>query len=252
MNTPEPHRVLLVEKDLLGAPIRLAILQQSGYSVAWVASLEDASKLIASPDQPDLLVIVEPEFNEQFRHFCEDARQKFQIGTMVLGRFPSVSRYERQLCDGYEQGLMGPTVWLETLAKVAQHHQVCKRNSVRSILNVDDNEFQRYATSRMLRYDGYQVMEAGSGEKTLELALKNPDLIVLDVNLPDIHGFEVCRRLRANPITSHIPIMHLSATSTTSDSRNRGLANGADEYLCQPIARETLLGTIENLIERSA
>ncbi len=252
MNNPEPHRVLLVEKDLIGAPIRLAILQQSGYSVAWVASLEEALSVLASDVCTDILLVVEPQFNEQFRRLGEEARQKYRTAVMVLGRSTSVSRYERQLCDAYEQGLMGPTVWLETLSKVAEHHQVCKRNSARSILNVDDNEFQRYATSRMLRYDGYQVMEAGSGEKTLELALKNPDLIVLDVNLPDIHGFEVCRRLRANPITSHIPIMHLSATSTTPDSRNRGLANGADEYLCQPIARETLLGTIENLLGRSA
>lgn len=252
MNAPEANHVLLVEKDLIGAPIRLAILQQSGYSIGWVASLDDAMHALSSGISADILVIVEPEFNEQFRRFSEEVRQKYHVAIMVLGRPDSISRYQRQLCDGYEQALRGPSVWLETLIKVASHRDICKRNSTRNILNVDDNEFQRYATSRMLRYDGYRVMEAGSGEKTLELALEKPDLIVLDVNLPDIHGFEVCRRLRANPLTSHIPIMHLSATSTTMDSRNRGLANGADEYLCQPIARETLLGTIDTLLGRSA
>lgn len=252
MNPAESHRVLLVEKDMTGAPIRLAILQQSGYSIGWVTTPEQASALLASEVPVDILVIVEPEFNDDFRRFCEEVRRKYRVGIMVLGRSTSISRYERQFCDAYEQALMGPTVWLQTLTRLAQHRDICKRNSCLNILNVDDNEFQRYATSRMLRYDGYQVMEAGSGERTLELALKKPNLILLDVNLPDIHGFEVCRRLRANPVTSHIPIMHLTATYVTPDFRARGLANGADEYLFQPIAREALLGSIENLLGRSA
>jgi CheY-like chemotaxis protein len=251
MNRAEPYRVLLVERDLIGAPIRLAILQRSGYSTDWLPSINQVPKVLASKAAPEILLILEPEFDEQFRRFCQEVR-KNQVAIFILGRSASLSRYQRQCCDAYEQALRGPSVWLETLARLAQHHDVCRRNATRNILNVDDNEFQRYATSRMLRHDGYQVMEAGSGEKTLELALKKPDLILLDVNLPDIHGFEVCRRLRANPVTSHIPIMHLSATYTSQDFRSRGLANGANEYLCQPVAREALLGSIENLLGETA
>src|SRR5689334_10166944 len=184
MNPAEPYRVLLVERDLQGAPIRLAILRQSGYSTGWVTSTEQAEKLLATGTAVDILIIAEPEITEPLRRFCEGAKTRYQASIMILGRSTSLSRYDRRFCDGYEQALLGPPVWLKTLAQVAQRREICKRNSARNILNVDDNEFQRYATSRMLRYDGYHVTEAGSGEKTLQLALTKPDLIVLDVNLP--------------------------------------------------------------------
>ena len=79
------------------------------------------------------------------------------------------------------------------------------------VLNVDDYEAGRYATSRVLRQAGFDVLEAASGEEALsETRDHHPDLVLLDVNLPDVDGFEVCRRLKEAASTSGIPVLYLS------------------------------------------
>src|SRR5690348_2956696 len=79
------------------------------------------------------------------------------------------------------------------------------------ILNVDDNESCRYAVTRTLQRNNFRVTEASSGREALRLARsEQPDLVLLDVHLPDMHGFEVCRQLKAEPATSRIPVMHIT------------------------------------------
>ena len=84
------------------------------------------------------------------------------------------------------------------------------------ILAVDDNPAALYATARVLRSAGYEVLEATTGNAALRAAAQ-ADLVVLDINLPDMDGFEVCRRLRARPETAQLPVLHLSATFTQAD-----------------------------------
>lgn len=116
-----------------------------------------------------------------------------------------------------------------------------------TILAVDDNDALRYSLTRTLQAGGYNVIEASNGRDTLRLADQNPDLITLDVHLPDIDGFEVCRRLKANPRTAHIPVLHISATLIDAENRVRGL-EVADGYLAEPISREELLATVASLL----
>jgi signal transduction histidine kinase len=116
------------------------------------------------------------------------------------------------------------------------------------ILAVDDNEALRYSLVRTLREAGYQVIEAKTGREALALAAENPDLITLDVHLPDIMGFEVCKQLKSNPLTSHIPILHLSSTYVDADARVQGLSSGADAYLAEPIDRAELVATVGALL----
>ena len=96
------------------------------------------------------------------------------------------------------------------------------------ILNVDDNEAGRYATSRALTQAGFRVVEAATGEHAVELAraARAFSLIVLDINLPDMSGFEVCARLRADPRTAAMPVVHLTATYATSDKLGGGARPG--------------------------
>jgi len=117
-----------------------------------------------------------------------------------------------------------------------------------TILNVDDDEASRYAVSRILKQAGFEVLEAASGEEALRLVDRNPDLIILDVNLPDIDGFEVCRRIKSNPATDFIPILHLSATYQDSESRVKGLEGGADSYLTHPVEPLVLIASIRALL----
>jgi signal transduction histidine kinase len=116
-----------------------------------------------------------------------------------------------------------------------------------TILAVDDNDALRYSLSRTLQAGGYRVIEARNGEEALRLAEQAPDLITLDVRLPDMDGFEVCRKLKSGSNTSHIPVLHISATFTDKEYRIRGL-EAADGYLAEPISREELLATVAALL----
>ncbi len=116
------------------------------------------------------------------------------------------------------------------------------------ILNVDDNDAGRYSISRILNREGFRVIEARTGEEALRLVEQSPDLVLLDVNLPDINGLELCQRMRSDARTRDIPIMHVSATAVSDHDRAAGLKSGADAYLTQPIEPDLLVATIRMLL----
>ncbi len=117
-----------------------------------------------------------------------------------------------------------------------------------TILHVDDTDAQRYAISRVLRHAGFKVLEASTGQQGLELVEKLPDLVILDVNLPDISGFAVCKQIKSNEATSRVPVLHLSATMVSTEARVAGLEGGADAYLVQPVEPEELVATVRALL----
>lgn len=117
-----------------------------------------------------------------------------------------------------------------------------------TVLAVDDNDAMRYSVARCLKAAGYEVTEARTGTEALVLAGQGPALITLDVNLPDMNGFEVCRQIKHNPETSHIPVLHISASWVEPEHKIRGLDGGADGYLMEPINPEELLATVRTLI----
>jgi PAS domain S-box-containing protein len=117
------------------------------------------------------------------------------------------------------------------------------------VLNVDDREDARYLRTRALREAGFEVREAGSGQEALRLAeSERPDLVVLDVRLPDIDGREVCRRLKAAPETRAIPVLQVSAVLIDGQSRAEGLESGADAYLAEPVDPVELVATARALL----
>jgi PAS domain S-box-containing protein len=120
--------------------------------------------------------------------------------------------------------------------------------SMSTIVIIDDDESSRYTLSRYLHHAGFDVLEGKTGHEALDLSLRKPDLIILDINLPDLVGYEVCRQIKANPLTAGIPILHTSATYTDSSSKTRGLDGGADGYLTSPIDREEFVATVKALL----
>ncbi|HYD16444.1 MAG TPA: response regulator [Candidatus Nanoarchaeia archaeon] len=112
------------------------------------------------------------------------------------------------------------------------------------VLVVDDVEAQRYAVSRSLKAGGLEVLEAASGAEALEKVKTNPDVVVLDVKLPDISGFEVCRRIKDDARTAHIPVIFVSAIHQNGSSRAEGEVVGATAYLFHPVDPDTLLTCI--------
>lgn len=120
---------------------------------------------------------------------------------------------------------------------------------VATILVVDDTEANRYAIVRHLSAQGYGVLEAANGTDGLRLAMEaRPDLVILDVRMPDFSGFELARRLRRDERTAAVPILHISASFIDADSRAQGLENGADGYLTHPVEPAILLATVRSLL----
>jgi sigma-B regulation protein RsbU (phosphoserine phosphatase) len=117
-----------------------------------------------------------------------------------------------------------------------------------TVLVVDDSPENRYAARRYLTRAGFEVWEAETGAEGLRRALDNPDLILLDVHLPDIDGFEVCRRLKQDPATARIPILQRSQSHIDDAARVYGLESGADAYLAEPVAPSVLVATARALL----
>jgi CheY-like chemotaxis protein len=122
----------------------------------------------------------------------------------------------------------------------------------RQILIVDDYPGALYMRSRILSDAGYEVLEATRGEQALSIALaQRPSLVLLDVNLPDISGTEVCARLKRDPITAGIPVIQITAAEISPHAQQEGMASGADAYLVEPVDQVTLLRSVVNLLERA-
>jgi two-component system response regulator MprA len=119
-----------------------------------------------------------------------------------------------------------------------------------SILVIDDDEKITSMLRRGLAFEGYGVRTARNGAEGLDaVRLEEPDLIVLDIMMPGVDGWEVCRRLRE--AGSRVPVLMLTAKDEVGD-RVRGLDAGADDYLVKPFALEELLARVRALLRRSA
>jgi PAS domain S-box-containing protein len=116
------------------------------------------------------------------------------------------------------------------------------------ILVVDGDEAKRHAISRILEGIGFQTFEAQDGRSAIEQSRTEPDLVILDVQLPDMDGFEVCRTLKGDPLTAHIPVLHISDTSVASNDRVLGLDSGADAYLSDATNPGELTATVRALL----
>ena len=116
-----------------------------------------------------------------------------------------------------------------------------------SVLVVDDNPATRYATARQLRAAGFNTVEAAAGAEALEL-VEFVSAVVLDVHLPDLLGFEVCRLLRSKPATADLPVVYVSALYISEADQRHGMQSGGNAYMVSPVDPEALLATLDQLI----
>jgi serine phosphatase RsbU (regulator of sigma subunit)/FixJ family two-component response regulator len=111
------------------------------------------------------------------------------------------------------------------------------------LLLVDDDEAKRYVLATWLRRAGHTVVEAATGREALN-KVGTAELVLLDVNLPDINGLEVCKQIKGDPRTAAIPVIQVSATAVGVSDRAQGLTQGADAYLTEPTEPEELLAVV--------
>ena len=117
------------------------------------------------------------------------------------------------------------------------------------ILLVEDNEMNRDMLSRRLARKGYEVVVGEDGQKGVELASReNPDIILMDMSLPVIDGWEATRQIKAGAATAAIPVIALTAHAMASD-REKALAAGCDDYDTKPVELDRLLGKIAALLD---
>jgi CheY-like chemotaxis protein len=119
----------------------------------------------------------------------------------------------------------------------------------RRILVADDEIYILHILEFSLNLEGYEVISATSGEEALAKAAKErPDLVVLDVLMPQMDGHEVCRRLKTDERTRDIPVIFLSARDSQTD-QDLGLRLGAEAYITKPFSPQRLIDTIQNLLD---
>ncbi|RZL05973.1 MAG: response regulator, partial [Rubrivivax sp.] len=116
------------------------------------------------------------------------------------------------------------------------------------VLVVDDNPATRYATARVMRAAGFSTQEVATGQEALDQARGSMAAVILDVHLPDIDGFEVCRLLRQASDTARLPVVHLSGAYVQNDDKVRGLDLGADAYMIHPAEPALLVATVRTLV----
>jgi twitching motility two-component system response regulator PilH len=119
---------------------------------------------------------------------------------------------------------------------------------MKTVLVADDSTAQREMMKEILQSSGMSVNTATDGEEAVEVALDTiPDIVVLDVVMPKMNGYEVCRKLKSDPKTQNVPVILCSSKSEDFD-RHWGMRQGADAYVCKPFDPVELLGTIEKLL----
>jgi len=117
-----------------------------------------------------------------------------------------------------------------------------------TILNVDDNPASRYTRGQVLRQAGHTVLEATTGEEALAMVNEShPDLVLLAVNLPDISGLDVCRKIKASPESAATPVLHISASAVQEQDLITGL-QAADAYLVEPVQPDVLAAFVRALL----
>lgn len=122
-----------------------------------------------------------------------------------------------------------------------------------TVLLVDDNRTHQYSLGRHLEESGFNVLQAHTGAEALEMAAsQHPDAVLLDINLPDTTGFQVCEKLKNDPQTESVPIVFHSATHDTQSARAQAMELGAVSFLSYPISVEHLISVLQGALVRGS
>jgi len=121
------------------------------------------------------------------------------------------------------------------------------------VLVVDDEPEILKMVAKIMEARGHRVTLARDGQEALDAVVRDrPDVMILDLNLPKMDGFEVCKQLKTDPGTKAIPIVMLTAAYVSVEDATRGVGVGADEYVVKPFLREVLVHNVERLLEAAS
>jgi len=151
--------------------------------------------------------------------------------------------------DAFCAKIDGPANLLDVLKRLVETADLRGGAARYSVLHVEENDARRYAVARSLRRAGFKVLEAATGADALTAVKACPDLVLLDHHLPDMDGSEVSRRIKADPVTARIPVLHLAAAPDSSAAPGSATNDG---YLVQSLPADELVAAIQALINRKS
>ena len=120
------------------------------------------------------------------------------------------------------------------------------------LLTIDDDHIMSSILMRIFTAEKYEVKQANTAEDGYKACLKElPDIIILDVNLPDGTGLDLCRRIKETPRVKHIPVILLTGDATSIDNKVQGMENGAEDYVLKPFITDELVARVSGILKRS-
>lgn len=226
------NTILCIDDEPEGLLLRKIMLEAEGYQVLTAQSGKQGLSLL-SDSHIDAVVLDYRMPGMDGAEVARVMRERWPcVPIVMLSGYPEdVPEESLRLVNAFLIKGLSPEQLFIVLEGTLKGHEFGRI----TILNVDDTDEHRYAVTRLLRRAGFNVIEARTGCEALEKASAfNPSLIILDVNLPDMLGFDVARRLRTSTRTRQIPIIHLSATYPIESGRPESLESGADRFLEHP------------------
>lgn len=247
----ESLRVLVADDQVTIAISLRDIFLRAGYHAEAVFSATDAIE-VARNFRPDILLIDHSTSRGSDGLEAAAAIKQMLPGIRVVVLSADQPAESRSLYQsGYSFTLLGKPIHPDELLKVVREELGYQPSSRRAkVLNVDDVEPNRYSITRLLSRAGFQVSEAANGRETFaQVSSERPDLVLLDIHLPDTNGFEICKLLKTNPATSSIAVVHITSTAKNAGAQARSRSVGADGYLTHPMAPAFLVSRVRDLLQ---
>lgn len=248
----ESLRVLIADDQVSIATSLRDIFIQAGYHAEAVFSGKDAIE-VARTFRPDVLL------TEYSMHPGSDGLEaavaiiQMLPGTrvIVLSADQPQAEFQSRYRQEYPFTMLAKPIHPDELLKVVREesgYRPSRRPAM--VLNVDDVEPNRYSITRLLSRAGFHVSEAANGRETFEqVSSLHPDLVLLDIHLPDMDGYEICKVLKTTPATSDIAVVHLTSTAKNAGAEARSRTVGADGYLTHPMAPALLVSRVRDLLQ---
>lgn len=224
-------QILCIDDDAAGLAIRKMMLEAEGYEIFTAESGAKGLELIKRRNIDAVILDYQmPQMNGA--EVARSIREKWpDLPIVMLSGYPDdVPESALHLVNAFVTKGDAP----ERLLLVVNGFLNGTFTGRITILNVDDNDEHRYAVSRVLKSAGFHVFEAKTGKEALDLASRRPSLVILDVNLPDMLGFDVCRRLKSSAVTRNMPVIHISATYPSQAAGHESIDSGAERFVEHP------------------